>query len=86
VKTIHNIHSAVLAAAASAIMITGTAGIASADSATNAPSTGATTQQPTGTTVAPAINEAAPAVQPTKAKKKERIRRAERGTKNAHPK
>jgi hypothetical protein len=83
VKTIQNIHSAVLAAAASAIMIAGAAGIAAADSATNAPPTGATTQQPAGATVTPATNEAAPAVQPTKQKKKERIRRAERGTKRS---
>jgi hypothetical protein len=80
VKTIQNIHSAVLAAAASAIMIAGAAGIASADSATTTPATGTKTQQPTATTVSPATNEAAPAAQPVK--KKERIRRAERGTKN----
>jgi hypothetical protein len=81
VKTIQNIHAAVLAAAASAIMIAGAAGIAAGDGATNAPSAGTPTQQQTGATVAPATNEAAPAAQPTQKKKKERIRRAERGTK-----
>ena len=79
-KTIQNIHTAMLAAAASAIMMAGAANVASADSATNAPATGTTTQQPTATTVSPSNNEAAPAAQPVK--KKERIRRAERGTKS----
>jgi hypothetical protein len=82
VKTIQNIHAAVLSAAASAIMIAGVAGFALADSTTSAPSANATTQQPTATTVAPSGNQAAPAAQPTQKKKKERTRRAERGTKS----
>jgi hypothetical protein len=80
VKTIQNIQTAMLAAAASVIMTAGVAGIASADSATNAPAPGTARQQQTGATGGASTNEAAPAVQPTK--KKERIRRAERGTKN----
>jgi hypothetical protein len=76
-----NMHAAWLAAAASAVMIAGAAGIASADNATTAPSTSPSVQQPTGAAAAPATSEAAaPTVKP--AKKKERIRRAERGTKN----
>jgi len=80
VKTIQNIPTTMLAAAASVIMTAGVAGIASADSVTNAPATGTATQQQTGASAAPSTNDAAPAVQPRK--KKERIRRAERGTKN----
>jgi hypothetical protein len=80
-KSIGNIHTAWLAAAASAIMIAG-AGIASADNATTTPQTTPATQQQTGATAAAAATPAAaPTSQPVK-KKKERIRRAERGTKS----
>jgi hypothetical protein len=80
VKTFHKVHTVWLAAAASGIMIAGAAGIAAADNATTAPSSGQATQQQTGAAAAPASTPSAtPTTQP--AKKKERIRRAERGTK-----
>jgi hypothetical protein len=79
-KSIGNIHTAWLAAAASAIMIAGAAGIASADNATTTLPATPVSQQQTGAASAPAATPtAAPTSQPVK--KKER-KRAERGTKN----
>ena len=79
-KTIQNIHVAWLAAAASAIVIAGTAGIASADNATTAPSTGQAVQQQTGTTAAPATQATAPETKPVR-KKRLPGQKADKGTK-----
>jgi hypothetical protein len=80
VKTIQNIHAAWLAAAASAIVIAGTAGIASADTTTTAPATGQAVQQEAGATAAPSTPAAAPSTQPAK-KKRAPGQKADKGTK-----
>jgi hypothetical protein len=81
VKTIQNIQAAWLAAAASAIVIAGTAGIASADNATTTPATGQAVQQEAGATAAPSTPAAAPATQPVTKKKRAPGQKADKGTK-----
>jgi hypothetical protein len=74
-------HTAWRTAAASAILIAGTAGLAAADNATTTTPSGQPTQQQTGATTAPATHPTATAPKAQPVKKKERIRRAERGSK-----